>query len=69
MKKLALVLGGGAAKGYAHIGVIKALENAKKNMSKEDQNVLKTYIKDLKEQQGNIGKEGKVFNAISKHLN
>ena len=26
MKKLALVLGGGAAKGYAHIGVIKALE-------------------------------------------
>lgn len=26
MKKLALVLGGGAAKGYAHIGVIKELE-------------------------------------------
>ena len=26
MKKLALVLGGGAAKGYAHIGVIKVLE-------------------------------------------
>lgn len=26
MKKFALVLGGGAAKGYAHIGVIKALE-------------------------------------------
>ena len=26
MKKLALVLGGGAAKGYAHIGVLKALE-------------------------------------------
>lgn len=26
MKKLALVLGGGAAKGYAHIGVIKTLE-------------------------------------------
>ena len=26
MKKLALVLGGGSAKGYAHIGVIKALE-------------------------------------------
>ncbi|MBQ8615767.1 MAG: patatin-like phospholipase family protein [Clostridia bacterium] len=26
MKKLALVLGGGAAKGYAHIGVIKILE-------------------------------------------
>ncbi len=26
MKKIALVLGGGAAKGYAHIGVIKALE-------------------------------------------
>lgn len=26
MKKLALVLGGGAAKGYAHIGVIKLLE-------------------------------------------
>lgn len=26
MKKLALVLGGGSAKGYAHIGVIKSLE-------------------------------------------
>lgn len=26
MKKLALVLGGGAAKGYAHIGVLKVLE-------------------------------------------
>ena len=26
MKKFALVLGGGAAKGYAHIGVIKTLE-------------------------------------------
>ncbi|MDI6851686.1 MAG: patatin-like phospholipase family protein [bacterium] len=26
MKKVALLLGGGAAKGYAHIGVIKALE-------------------------------------------
>ena len=26
MKKLALVLGGGSAKGYAHIGVIKVLE-------------------------------------------
>jgi len=26
MKKLALVLGGGAAKGYAHVGVIKELE-------------------------------------------
>ena len=26
MKKLALVLGGGASKGYAHIGVIKVLE-------------------------------------------
>ena len=26
MKKLALVLGGGAAKGYAHIGLLKALE-------------------------------------------
>ena len=26
MKKLALVLGGGAAKGYAHVGVIKVLE-------------------------------------------
>ena len=26
MKKLALVLGGGSAKGYAHIGVIKQLE-------------------------------------------
>lgn len=26
MKKLALVLGGGAAKGYAHIGVLKTLE-------------------------------------------
>jgi len=26
MKKLALVLGGGSAKGYAHIGVLKALE-------------------------------------------
>ena len=26
MKKLALVLGGGAAKGYAHIGIIKVLE-------------------------------------------
>lgn len=26
MKKLALVLGGGAAKGYAHIGALKALE-------------------------------------------
>lgn len=26
MKRVALVLGGGAAKGYAHIGVIKALE-------------------------------------------
>lgn len=28
MKKLTLVLGGGACKGYAHIGVIKALEMA-----------------------------------------
>lgn len=28
MKKLALVLGGGAAKGYAHIGVIKQLEKS-----------------------------------------
>ena len=28
MKKLALVLGGGAAKGYAHLGVIKALEQS-----------------------------------------
>lgn len=27
MKKLALVLSGGAAKGYAHIGVLKVLEN------------------------------------------
>lgn len=27
MKKLALVLGGGASKGYAHIGVIKVLED------------------------------------------
>ena len=27
MKKLALVLGGGATKGYAHIGVLKVLEN------------------------------------------
>lgn len=27
MKKLALVLGGGASKGYAHIGVLKVLEN------------------------------------------
>ena len=26
MKKLALVLGGGATKGYAHIGVLKVLE-------------------------------------------
>ena len=26
MKKLALVLGGGAAKGYAHVGVLKVLE-------------------------------------------
>ena len=26
MKKLALVLGGGSAKGYAHIGVLKVLE-------------------------------------------
>lgn len=29
MKKLVLVLGGGAAKGYAHIGVLKALEDSK----------------------------------------
>ena len=28
MKKLTLVLGGGASKGYAHIGVIKVLEMA-----------------------------------------
>ena len=27
MKKLALVLGGGAAKGFAHIGVLKVLED------------------------------------------
>lgn len=27
MKKLALVLGGGASKGYAHIGVLKVLED------------------------------------------
>ena len=27
MKKLVLVLGGGAAKGYAHVGVLKALED------------------------------------------
>ena len=33
MKKLALVLSGGAAKGYAHIGVLKVLE---KNNIKPD---------------------------------
>ena len=26
MKKFALVLGGGAAKGYAHVGILKVLE-------------------------------------------
>ena len=29
MKKFALVLGGGAAKGYAHVGILKVLEKHK----------------------------------------
>lgn len=31
MKKLALVLGGGGAKGYCHIGILKVLEKTESN--------------------------------------